>query len=153
LAIALAFPAAGLAAGATVTQNKGRAVGTGFMICGLDLNYDFYYSGVEVIRASGVELDAGQSTSIWTNPDSGKTIMIHGGGLLTTGAAIDNGDGTISFIQASDGNYLVKSADGAPLSLRAGRLVVKVTVDAVTGDFISAVPLAVDGTNSGPSAD
>jgi len=155
LAIALAFPAAGIAATPTVTHTEFHISGTGYPICGLYVDYQVSSAGVDLIRASdGVELGGGYFTSIWTNPASGKSIMIHagGGGNMTT-PGVDNGDGTVSFIQTSDNVYLIKSANGAPISLGAGRAVVKVTVDAVTGDFISVELLSVSGTSTGPPAD
>jgi hypothetical protein len=110
---------------------------------------------VDLIRArDGVELGGGYFTSIWTNPASGKSIMIHsGGGGGQTTPGVDNGDGTVSFFSSSDLVYLIKSANGPLLSLAAGRAVVKVTVNAATGDFISAELISVSGTSTGPSVD
>jgi hypothetical protein len=152
LALALALPAGGTAATPTVTHNKGDFSGT-FSICGLDLGYTFSYSGVEIVKTSGVTLDAGEFTSVWTNPATGKAIMIHAGQLGTTGAPIDNGDGTISFIQGGSGTYIVKAANGSLLSLSAGTFGVRVTINATTGDLVSVEPLWLDGPDSGTPAD
>jgi hypothetical protein len=65
---------------------------------------------------------------------------------------IDNGDGTVSFIQTSQGVYLVKSTNGAPISLQGARLVWKITFDATT-NFVSAELLSFSGTSTGPSVD
>jgi hypothetical protein len=151
LAVALAIPAGGVAATTTVTPFRGSDSGT-FSLCGLDLNYDFRDAGVFVVKTSAVSLAASQFTSIWTNPASGKSIMLHGAGLQTNGAPIDNGDGTISFVQSSDGTYLVKNTSGPPISLSAGMVTTKVTFDATTGALVSVELLRLAGPH-GPSAD
>jgi len=151
LAVALAVPAGGVAATPTVTQVKGSDSGT-FSICGLDLNYDFSASGVAIVKSSGVSLNAGEFTSIWTNPATGKAIMIHGALMQTNGAPIDNGDGTISIIQSASGTYIVKATNGAPISLSAGTGAVRVTLNATTGELVSLEFLGVAGPH-GPSAD
>jgi hypothetical protein len=151
LAVALATPAGGVAATPTVIPFTGSDSGT-FSLCGLDLNYDFRTSGVFVVKTSGVSLATGQFTSIWTNPATGKSIMIHGAQLQTNGAPIDNGDGTISFIQSGDGTYLVKDTSGAPISLSAGSVTAKITFDATTGELVSVELLSLAGPHS-PAAD
>ena len=150
LAVALALPAGGIAATPTVTQVNGSDSGT-FSICGLDLTYDFKFSGVEVFKTSGISLNAGAFTSVWTNPATGKSIMIHGASLRMSSAPIDNGDGTISFIGAGNGTYIVKDAHGAPISLQAGRLTARVTFDAATGDLVSVEFLSVAGPHGEPA--
>jgi hypothetical protein len=147
--VALAIPASGAAA--TVTPFHGSDSGQ-FSICGLDLNFDFSFGGVVVVKPSGVVLDPNHFTSVWANPASGKSITIHAGQLGTTSAPIDNGDGTVSFVQSGDGSYIVKATNGAPITLQAGRLTALATFDATTGAFISVQFLSVDGPH-GPSAD
>jgi hypothetical protein len=121
-------------------------------ICGLDLNSTFSFSGVLVFKTSGVSLNAGENTAVVTNPATGKSIVIHGASLQMTSTPTDNGDGTISFIEASNGSYVVKAANGAPLSVGAGRLTARVTIDATTGDVVSVELLSVDGPH-GTAAD
>ena len=152
LVIALALPAGGVAATPTVNPLHGRDGGT-FSICGLDLTYDFSYSGASVIRPSGISLNAGQFRSVWTNPATGKSIVIHGTGMGTSSGPIDNGDGTISFIQRGSGTYIVKSANGAPLSLQAGTVTARVTVNATTGELVSAEFLHEAGQHGSEPAD
>ena len=152
LLVALAPPASGIAATPTVTHANGSDSGS-TSICGLDINYDFKFSAMEILKSSGITLDAGEFTSVWTNPASGKSIMLHGASNLMSDLPIDNGDGTISFIQASAGNYIVKATDGAPISLQAFRATVRVTLDAATGDVVSVELLSFGGNYSGPSAD
>jgi hypothetical protein len=152
LAVALALPAGGIAASPTVTQVKGGSTGF-FSICGLDLTYDFEFAGVEVIKTSGVVLDAGEFRSIWANPATGESIVIHGAQQGTSSAPIDDGDGTVSFVQASNGTYIVKAANGSPITLMAGRFTAKITVDASTGDLVSVQLLSVDGPHGTPPAD
>jgi len=151
LAVALAIPAGGVAATPTVIPLNGSDSGT-FSLCGLDLNYDFRTAGVLVVKAGGVSLAASQFTSIWTNPTSGKAITIHGAELQTTGAPIDNGNGTISFVQSGDGTYLVKNTSGSPISHSAGSFTAKVTIDATTGELVSVELLSLAGPH-GPSVD
>ena len=150
LVVALAVPAAGIAGTPTVTQVKGSDAGS-FSICGLDLTYDFSFSGVAIVKTSGVSLNAGEFTSVWTNPATGKSIVIHGAQASMSGAPVDNGDGTISFVQSVNGSYMVKAANGPPLSLSAGRVTARITLDATTGDLISVELLSVDGPHSPPA--
>jgi hypothetical protein len=153
LAAALAVPAAGVAATPTVTHNQFSYSGTGYPICGLSVDYQVSGAGFDLIRTSdGVELGGGAFTAIWTNPASGMSIMIHTGGQGSVTPAVDNGDGTVSFIQTSQGVYLVKSTNGAPISLQGARLVWKITFDATT-NFVSAELLSFSGTSTGPSVD
>jgi hypothetical protein len=150
VAVALALPAGSIAAAPSVTPIHGSQSGT-FSLCGLDLAFQFSFSGVAVVSSSGASLDAGQFTSIWTNLASGKTLVIHGAQAGKTTAATDNGDGTISFLQAADGLYLVKAANGGPISLQAGRMTARITIDATTGNLVSVELLSVDGPHSLPA--
>ncbi len=152
LAVALALPPSGVGATPGVYPLHGRDVGT-FTICGLDLTYDFSYSGASVIRPSGISLNAGQFRSVWTNPTTGKSIVIHGTGMGTSSGPIDNGDGTISFIQKASGAYIVKSANGAPLSLQAGTVTARITVNATTGELVSVEFLHEAGQHGSEPAD
>jgi hypothetical protein len=150
LAIALAAPASGAAV--TVYPFHGVDAGT-FSICGLDLYSKFSYTGAVIVKASGITLQPGEFTAVWTNPATGKAIMIHGGAMGTSGSPIDNGDGTISFISSGQGIYMVKDAHGAPISLDAGRVVARVTFDAATHQFLSVELLSVAGNQSDTPAD
>jgi hypothetical protein len=152
LAVGLAFPAAGIAAQPTVISLKGSSSGS-FSICGLDLTYDFKTSGIEMIRPDGADLSSGEFRSVWTNPATGKGIVIHGAQHGGDSAPVDNGDGTFSVIETADGLYKVSATNGPPISLQAGRVVAKVTFDAVTGEVISVELLALDGPHSTPPAD
>jgi hypothetical protein len=154
LTVALAVPAAGVAATPPVTHQQFSYSGTGYPICGLSVDFQVSGAGFDLIRASdGYELGGGSFTSIWTNPASGESIMIHSGGMGTATLGVDNGDGTVSYFPTSQSVYLIKSTNGAPLSLSAGRYVLEVTVDAVTGDIVSVVPIFVSGTSTGPPVD
>jgi len=154
IAAALAVPAAGVAATPTVTHAHYSYSGTGFQLCGLSIDYQVSAAGFDLIRTSdGVELGGGSFRDTWTNPASGKSITLHSGGSGSTTPGVDNGDGTVSFIQTNQSVYMWKSTNGAPLSLEAGHSVVKVTVDAVTGDFISAELISISGTTTGPPVD
>jgi hypothetical protein len=152
LAIALSVPTAGLAGAPTVTPFHGSEPGS-LSICGLDLKTTFDFTGVIVMKTSGASVNAGEFTSVWTNPASGKSIMIHGSEQFMNGAPIDNGDGTISFIGAANGAYIVKDTHGAPITIDAGRFTARVTLDAATGQLVSVERLSVAGNESDTPAD
>jgi len=153
VAAALAVPAAGVAATPPVTLNHFSYSGTGYQLCGLSIDYQVSGAGFDLIRTNdGVELGGGAFTAIWTNPASGMSIMIHTGGQGSVTPAVDNGDGTVSFIQTSSGVYLVKSTNGAPISLQGARLVFKVTFDPATNVVLLEI-LSFSGTSTGPSVD
>lgn len=152
VAIALAVPAAGLAGTATVIPFHGNEPGS-LDLCGLHLDTTFHFNGVIVMKPSGASINAGEFTSIWTNPATGKSIMVHGSVMFMNGPPVDNGDGTISFIGAGDGAYLVKDTHGAPISIDAGRTTTRVTFDAATGAFLSVQLLSVAGNQSDTPAD
>src|SRR5205814_1537055 len=108
LALALVVPAAGIAGTPTVISVKASSAGS-FSICGLDLTYDFKTSGIEMIRPDGADLSSGEFRTVWTNPATGLGIVIHGAQHGDSGASVDNGDGTVSVIQTSDGLYKVSA--------------------------------------------
>ena len=150
---ALAVPAAGVAATPPVTHNQFSYSGSGYPLCGLSIDYQVRGAGFDLIRTNdGVELSGGSFTAIWTNPASGMSIMLHSGGQGSVTPAVDNGDGTISFIQTSAGVDLVKSTNGAPISLTGARLVWEITFDNAT-NVVSMELLSFSGTTTGPSVD
>ena len=91
LAVALALPAGVVAATPTVTRVKGSEHNPSFNICGLDLTTDFTFTAVEVVKTSGVSLNAGEFTAVWTNPATGKSIVIHAGQMGMTSARSTTG--------------------------------------------------------------
>ena len=150
LAAALAVPAAGVAATPPVTHDHFSYSGTGYSLCGLSIDYQVHGTGFDLIRKNdGVELTGGSFTAIWTNPASGMSIMLHTAGQGAVYPAVDNGDGTISFIQTSSGVDLVKSTNGPPISLTGGRLVWEITFDNAT-NVVSSELLSFSGTTTGP---
>jgi hypothetical protein len=150
LAVALATSASGAAVG--VYPFHGSESNPSFELCGLDLTSDFSFSGALVFKANGVSMQTGEFRSVLTNPATGKSIVIHGSLMFMNGPTIDNGDGAISFVGSSSGAYIVKDAHGAPISLDAGRVVVRVTFDA-TGQFLSAELLSISGNQTDTPAD
>jgi hypothetical protein len=143
-AVALAVPAS--SAAVSVQPFHSTDSNPSFEICGLDVKADFSTTGVLVFKSSGVSIGTGEFTAVWTNPATGKSIMIHGGSMFMNSAPIDNGNGTISFVGSSGGTYIVKDAHGAPFSVSAGRFVARATFDATTGELISVELLSVDGS-------
>ena len=150
IAVALAVPAS--SAAVTVVPFRGSE-SSPLQLCGLDLHSDFSFSGVTVVKASGVSINAGEFRAVWTNPATGKSIVIHGSIMFMNSAPIDNGDGTISFVGSSSGAYIVKDAHGAPISLDAGRVVARVTLDATTDQFVSVEFLSISGNQTDTPAD
>jgi hypothetical protein len=142
LAVALAIPASGAAA--TTIQVKGTGHSSG-ELCGLSVDNNYRFTAVLVFKANGAELQHGEFKEVWTNTANGKSIVLQGSFGSSTGAPIDNGDGTISFLGALTGSYIVKAVNGAPITVDAGRQLVRVTLDAATGDFVSVEFLSIAG--------
>jgi hypothetical protein len=122
-------------------------------VCGIDLNGTMTISGIDWIDASGLYLDPYESTTTYTNPLTGKSIVGVNAGGGKVSAAIDNGDGTISFIISQSGINKISVPDGPPLEIAAGDLIYELTFDAATGEFLSFQLLKGTAPESPPILD
>lgn len=98
-----------------------------------------------MVDANGNIIDNVRFTRVFTAAATGKAIVSSASTTEKTQGPIDNGDGTISFVTATNGLALkfkalngavLKAADGEPLR-SAGVLVFEDVFDAATGDYIT----------------
>jgi hypothetical protein len=138
LAVALALPASG--AGRWVTNGHFPIHDTfADNICGIDGTS--VVNGVENFRqsADGSFTDIVSLKQIFTATASGKSIEIQVAQQLTgSDTPIDNGDGTVTFVNTFKGlPEKLKIPHGPVLSRDAGVVTFHTTFNATTGEFIS----------------
>jgi hypothetical protein len=107
-------------------------------ICGIDGTS--VVSGMDNIQvfADGTFKDQSRLNQVFTSSETGKSVEIFVAQQFTSTAPIDNGDGTLTFINTFKGmpeKLLIPN--GPILSRDAGIATFIITVDAATGDFIS----------------
>lgn len=94
--------------------------------------------------ASGSFIDTFRFTQVFTATATGKSLESSGSGIAKVDV-IDNGDGTITFVERDaglalffkiPGGPILKAADGEPLR-SAGEISSTATFDVATGDLIS----------------
>ncbi|MDP9227288.1 MAG: hypothetical protein M3P18_26265 [Actinomycetota bacterium] len=107
-------------------------------ICGIDGTS--VVSGMDNIQvfADGTFKDQFRLNQVFTSSATGKSVEIFVAQQLTSKGPIDNGDGTLTFINTFKGmpeKLLIPN--GPILSRDAGNVTFIITVDAATGDFIS----------------
>jgi hypothetical protein len=137
----LTLPAAGVASHVTLGPTPAN-------VCGVDVIQTETGGGVIKTVGSGVDLNAFTIDLTWTNPATGKTVVLRGAGLNenTFGSPTDNGDGTISIFTKSAGVTKLTIPNGPPLSIDAGQLTGILTLDATTFDFVSFQVLSLGGS-------
>jgi hypothetical protein len=98
-----------------------------------------------MVDAGGNIIDNVRFTRVFTATATGKAIVSSASTAEKSHGPIDNGDGTIRFVTATNGLALkfkaldgsvLKTADGQPLR-SAGALVFEDVFDAATGDYIT----------------
>lgn len=146
LAVALALPAAGVAASPGTVDHFHNVFTDSGNVCGIEVAETESISGVFTIVGSGVEVNAYSVQNTWTNPATGKSVEFHAAVLNedTFASPTVNGDGTISFFLKAAGMEQVKT-NGAPLMVAAGEITSVLTLDATTFDFISFQVLSLGG--------
>ena len=97
--------------------------------------------GVDDFRAYADNqiVDNFEVTQTFTSASTGKSIVIHVAQRFTSNdEPIENGDGTVTFVQTFTGlPELIRLANGGVLLRDAGTVVFTFVFDAETGDFIS----------------
>jgi hypothetical protein len=146
LGVALALPAAGVAASPRTVNHFHEVFADSGNTCGIDVAETGSVSGVVTIVGSGVELNAYSVQDTWTNPANGKSVEFHAAVLNedTLASPTDNGDGTISIFFKAAGMEQVKT-NGALLMLASGEVTTVLTLAATTFDFISLKVLSLGG--------
>ena len=153
LAVALALPAAGVAATPPTVEHFHFTIGPQPATdCGIPTIETVTASGVDTILGGGVELNAYSYEQVDTNPATGKTVIERAGVLFkgnTFSSPIDNGDGTISFFFKRAGMDQLRVPNGPPLSVQsAGELTAVLTLNATTYEFVSFEVLSSGGLQS-----
>lgn len=139
LAIALALPAAGVAANPPTVEPFHFTIGpTPGNLCGID--------GTDLITADGVNVLTGQVwdrinayhfTDTFTNPATGKWVEYVSGNVFKN-IFVENDDGTTSFYIWSSGDELIRQSNGPPIGGNdAGHTEGVITFDTTTGEPIS----------------
>jgi hypothetical protein len=152
LAVALSFPASGVAATPPTVQHFHFTIGPSASTdCGIDTIETITASGVLTIVGSGVEVNAYSIEYDDTNPATGKTVIERAAQLQkdTFSSPTDNGDGTISIFLKSAGMDQLRIPNGPPLSIQsAGEETGILTLNATTFEFVSFEPLSSGGLQS-----
>lgn len=147
LLAALALPTAGTAARPVAVEKlymPPTPAGTD-TICGIDVTVVNSASGVFVEEANGAEIVAGNSTTVFTNPSSGKSIAFTQSGVATSSASVDNGDGTFTSIFTVNGTSpKIQIVGGQPIAIDTGSIMFAITTDA-NGNFLGFDVVSVKG--------
>jgi hypothetical protein len=109
-------------------------------ICGIDGTS--VVSGMDNIQefADGTFKDQFRLDQFFTSAATGKSVEIFVAEQFTSKGPIDNGDGTVAFVDTFKGMpEKLKIPHGPILSRDAGNVTFLDTFDATTGDFISSV--------------
>jgi hypothetical protein len=107
-------------------------------LCGIDGTS--VVSGMDNIQvfADGTFKDQFRLNQVFTSSATGKSVEIFVAEQFTSRGPIDNGDGTLTFINTFKGMpEKLKIPNGRILSRDAGNVTFVITVDAATGNFIS----------------
>jgi hypothetical protein len=119
-------------------------------ICGIDGTS--VVSGMDNIQefADGTFKDEFRLNQVFTSDATGKSLEIFVAEQFTSKGPIDNGDGTVTFVDTFKGMpEKLKIPNGPILSRDAGNVTFLDTFDATTGEFISSVI----STEKGPHPD
>lgn len=115
-------------------------------VCGIDVIGVDTVTGVFSLSATGASLSAARVMTVFTNPESGKSITFTNAGVGKVSAPIDNGDGTYSVVTTVNGlSPKVSELHGPPLAIDTGSITFLVTFDTATGEFLSFDVLSIRG--------
>ena len=125
--VAVVMPGSGVAAKPVFHSHENFSDTFADNVCGID--------GTSVVRG----VDNFTITQTFTATASGKSIRIHAANQVTgNDEPIDNGDGTVTFVNTFKGlPEQLKIKNGPVLSRDAGVVTLTQNFDATTGDFIS----------------
>lgn len=137
--VAAVVPTAGVAGKVVFHEHENFSDTFSDTVCGI--------SGTSVVQgvdnftvyADNTVKDVFTASQTFTATDSGKSIRIHVAQQLTsTDEPIDNGDGTVTFVDTFKGLPEQLKVDNGPVLLRdAGVVTLTRIFDATTGEFIS----------------
>jgi len=101
-------------------------------ICGIDVIGVDTVTGVFSLSASGASLSAARVMTVFTNPESGKSITFTNAGVAKLTAPSDNGDGTSSVAATVNGlSPKVSELHGPPLAMAYAATEKRVSLKAV----------------------
>jgi hypothetical protein len=146
--VAVVLPGGGIAAGKVLFHSHDNFSDTfPDNVCGID--------GTSVVKgvddfwayANGIDKDIFTLDQVFTATASGKAVRFHvAGPFLSNDQPIDNGDGTVTFIQTFKGlPEQLKIDHGPVLSRDAGNVTLVRVFDATTGDLISTTVASEKG--------
>jgi hypothetical protein len=96
--------------------------------------------------ADGTSKAEAQVNQVFTSAATGKSVLLFFAFQFVRAAPIDNGDGTLTFTDTSEGlQEKLKLPNGTILSRDAGSVTVTDTFDATTGDFLGETISPVNG--------
>jgi hypothetical protein len=146
LALAL-LPGTGLAASKPIAQFHDQFTETfSTELCGIEVDAVAVVADNFFVYADDSFKDAASARVTFTNPDTGKSVVVSNAGTVTGTAIIDEEAGTISFVTSFTGlPEKIQTASGRILLRDAGVITFTDTFDLETGDF-----LGTDVTISGP---
>jgi hypothetical protein len=97
-------------------------------------------------KASGATVETANVSELFTATASGKSIEWRMAGVVRRSPLLDNGDGTATFLVSVNGTSAIfKLPNGSVLGADVGSITFAVTLDAVTGDFISFEVVDIHG--------
>jgi hypothetical protein len=116
-------------------------------VCGVEVDAVVVVSDNFFLYEDGSFKDAASVRQTFTNPETGKTVLLSSAGTVTgTDAIIDETAGTVTFVTSFTGlPEKIQTANGRVLLRDAGVITFVDTFDLETGDF-----LGTEVTVSGP---
>jgi hypothetical protein len=110
-------------------------------VCGVDVTAVSRLVEDFRLAEDGLGIDNVNVTTVFTSR-SGKSVVFHQAGVGKADAPVDNGDGTLTFIQHQSGSSPeIKIPNGPVIGVASGTATVAITIDATTGHFLSFVVL------------
>lgn len=116
-------------------------------VCGIPVDAEVVVTDNFFVYADESFKDMSSVMATFTNPETGKSVVLSNAGLITGEAIVDEDAGTITFIDSYRGLPEKIQTEGGPVLLRdAGIITFANTFDLETGEFISGEVLV----NKGP---
>jgi hypothetical protein len=154
LALAVALPGVGVGAAPIVNEHVSFTDTFADEVCGLPGTSTIYVVDNFKLFADGTFLDTSRFRQVFTADGTGKQIQISSAGQISgLDEPIDNGDGTVTFVNTFTGLPEKLSIAGGPTLLRdAGRVTLTTTFFVEADGSLTFVSQTVSGEH-GPHPD